>query len=633
MHGGGFSVHTQTMKKIYLCFVLLFICANIFSAEYTYTPSTISELKAKLNGNLQPGDIVYLNDGIYPNFQVIFSGSGTQTNPITLKSKNAGKAILTGNLNIKIGGDYLIVDGLVLKDGMAANGTDIIEFRTSSSTFAYNCRLTNTVIDNCNNPDEAYRANTDLSERWVMLYGKSNRVDHCYFSNKINGGVLMMVNVEKTESQDNNHLIDYNFFSYRPKFDPGNNAETIRLGDSKTSQLSSMTTVENNVFYTCNGEVEIISIKSCDNIIRKNVFYESQGSVVCRHGHRNTIESNAFIGNNVNNCGGVRIINQGHKVYNNFFQDLNGTGSRSALCVMMGIFEKPTSSTDTDKEPLNAYHRVKDVDISYNTFVNCANIDLGTDCSYTYSSSNPFYPEQKVYGTLKPECIIARNVFYNPTSSNCINKISGNADLMIFSDNIYKFSKTISLSGFTSRNLDYKQYTDQGKGIYYLANTQDIVLYAPNSATDFNYVTSDISGAARSGIKSMGAQQFDNKEKAFATVRPNNCGTAWYESQQTDLQSIRNKTDFWETSSGITSSTQNPFSIQIYKHENNTYRITSDEQLISSVHIYSLNGLLITKQQVNDYSTIVDCTHFQSGIYLMKVKNDLNESVTSKILV
>lgn len=36
--------------------------------------------------------------------------------------------------------------------------------------------------------------------------------------------------------------------------------------------FSSNTVIEENMFHHCNGEVEVVSIKSSDNIIRNNVF-------------------------------------------------------------------------------------------------------------------------------------------------------------------------------------------------------------------------------------------------------------------------------------------------------------------------------------------------------------------------
>lgn len=619
------------MKHFFVYIFLFLTSQSLLSAEYTYGPTQISALKSKLNGNLSSGDIVYLEDGTYNDIQLVFSGNGTQTKPITLKAKNQGKVIFTGKISLKIGGNYLVVDGLVLKDGMAADGTDIVEFRSSSSNFANNCRLTNTVIDNCNNPDESYRSSADKSERWVMFYGKNNRVDHCYFTNKINGGVLIMVVIKETNSQENNHQIDHNFFGSRPSFAPGNNAEIIRLGDSNTSQLSCKSIIENNVFYTCNGEVEIISIKSCDNTVRYNVFYESQGSVVCRHGHRNTIESNAFIGNGVKNCGGIRIINEGHRVYNNFLQDIEGTGSRSALCVMMAIFETPTSSTNIDKEPLNAYHRVKNVQICHNTFVNCKNIDLGTDTKYTYSSTNPYYPNKTVKGTFIPEFLLAQNVFYNTSVNSILNEV--NVSKATYTDNIYRFKQNVSITGFVYKALDYsKGISEYGKGIYKLNNSDESVLKPSAGPINFTYVANDISGKTRPSVKSAGAQQFENVALPFITVKPSDCGVDWYDLQKTDIDKITSKTDFGEKDNpnGLTEIDSEVNNIRINNEGSGVYKITSDISL-SDVYVFDLNGKLLLSQSVNN-NALINCSALLPNIYLFNIRtvngNTFNQKVT-----
>jgi len=620
------------MKQFCLLVLFAFLWANVSSAEYTYTPSQLSSLKSKLNGGLSPGDVVYLSDGTYTDFQVTFKGEGTASNPITLKAKNQGKVILTGNLNLKMGGNYLVVDGLVFKDGMAASG-DIIEFRSGTSAFAYNCRLTNCVMDNCNNPDEKYRTSTDYSERWVMLYGKNNRVDHCYFTNKINGGVLMMVNISNSNSRENNHVIDYNFFAHRPKFDPGNNGETVRLGDSGSSQYASKTVVENNVFYACDGEVEIISIKSCENIIRKNIFYESQGAVVCRHGNNNVIESNVFIGNDKSSCGGVRIINQGHRVYNNFFQGLKGTGNKSALCVMMGVFEKPTSSTDYVKEPLNAYHRVKDVEICHNTFVDCKNIDLGTNVTYTYSSSSSYKPDETVTGTLSPECLISSNVVYYPSQSSVLNTVSGNVSGIQYSNNIYKLKNSVSLSGFVSRDLSYiLNTTVPAKGIYQLSNT-DASILAPYTTTNFSYVSLDISGGARSGTKSVGAQQFEYINKSFLTPKPSECGASWYDGWQTDIDYIKDKTDFWEGSmNSIGENKDSRQHVEVTAVADGVFNVSSHSK-IKEARVFDLSGRALALQNINDYSGVVTCRTLSSGIYLFLIRFEEGGIFTTKICI
>ena len=96
-------------------------------------------------------------------------------------------------------------------------------------------------------------------------------------------------------------------------------------------------TVENNLFYRCNGEVEIISSKSCGNIYRGNVFEECKGTLTLRHGNGCIVEKNIFIGNGVPETGGVRIIGERHTVAGNWFEGLRGTDQRSAVSLVRGM--------------------------------------------------------------------------------------------------------------------------------------------------------------------------------------------------------------------------------------------------------------------------------------------------------
>ena len=63
------------------------------------------------------------------------------------------------------------------------------------------------------------------------------------------------------------------------------------------SLSSGYTIVEHNLFEDCDGDPEIVSIKSSDNIIRHNTFRGSYGTLSLRHGNRNKLESNYFFGN------------------------------------------------------------------------------------------------------------------------------------------------------------------------------------------------------------------------------------------------------------------------------------------------------------------------------------------------
>ena len=326
------------MKK--LC-VLLLLTVSLFASakEYTFSPGDVQAMKQLLgSGNLQPGDAVVLKDGTYHNLEEIhFTSKGVSGKPIVWRAENPGKAVISGKLRLKIYGEYLQLEDLLFYKAWAI-GHDMIDFQGEKGVYASYCRMTHCVIDECNDPQKGERPN-EGDEYWVGLRGTNNRIDHCYFANKRVGGLVLQVWLS-ADNHLNNHLIDHNFFGERQPYG-GNGAEIIRIGHSWSSQLESRTIVEDNVFFRCSGENEIISVKSCHNVLRRNLFYESAGGLVCRHGHYNVIESNTFIGHNLRGTAGIRIINQGHTVYDNYIKDVRSFG---LLAVSYTHLTLPTTS-------------------------------------------------------------------------------------------------------------------------------------------------------------------------------------------------------------------------------------------------------------------------------------------------
>lgn len=52
-----------------------------------------------------PGDRILLADGEWRDFQIVFSGEGTADKPITLAAQTPGKVIISGQSNLRIGGE------------------------------------------------------------------------------------------------------------------------------------------------------------------------------------------------------------------------------------------------------------------------------------------------------------------------------------------------------------------------------------------------------------------------------------------------------------------------------------------------------------------------------------------------
>ncbi|ATY33972.1 polysaccharide lyase 6 family protein [Sphingomonas psychrotolerans] len=307
---------------------------------------------------LTPGDTLVLADGEWRDFAVKLVGEGTAARPITLTAQHAGKVILTGRSSLAVAGTHLVVSNLVFRNGFAS-GDEVVATRVGKR-WAEHVRLTGIVIDRFSNPDRR------LKDHWVALYGRDIRVDHSHFEGKANAGAMLVVVREGKVPLDNRIIIDHNYFGPRPVLG-SNGGETIRIGTSTESMSDSNSVVEDNVFERCDGEVEIVSVKSGGNIIRRNVFLASQGAVVLRHGNGNLVERNVFLGEGLPHTGGVRVINERQIVRDNYMEGLGGIGFTSAITVMNGV---PNS-------PINRYLPVKEAVIERNTIIEAARITLG----------------------------------------------------------------------------------------------------------------------------------------------------------------------------------------------------------------------------------------------------------------
>jgi len=335
------------------------------------------------NKKAMPGDIIILQNREWKDLTINLNCIGTKENPITFRAQTAGKVLITGNSKLRVGGNFLIIDGLYFTGGYAGDDA-VISFRIDNKQLANNCRVTNTVIDDFNNPKRMDENN------WVLFYGKNNRLDHCSFRNKKNMGVLLAVVLDDDRSRENFHLIDHNYFGKRPPLG-SNGGEIIRVGVSQHCQFNSNTRIKDNFFEYCDGETEIISVKSCSNVVEENVFKECQGSVVLRHGDNNLIKANYFLGNDKIGSGGVRVINKGQNVVNNIFYKCRGVDFRSPLAVMNGI---PNS-------PANRYVQVINAKIDSNTFYECSPISLceGSDTERTLPPENVTFSNNIFYNT------------------------------------------------------------------------------------------------------------------------------------------------------------------------------------------------------------------------------------------
>ncbi len=343
--------------KYFVCALAVSLASQAVAEEFRVA---LPEVAAVLR-TAKAGDRIVVADGDYRDLELKWRGAGAEGAPVRIEAATPGGVKIGGASTLRLAGRWLEVAGFDFRGGTAPKGA-VVEFRCGQEV-ADDCRLTDCVIDEYN------PVRRDMAYSYVILYGRRNRVDHCTFAGKLNLGVTLIVMLNEERSQQNFHRIDHNHFAPRPVYG-SNGAETIRIGTSQQAYKSSNTLVEENLFERCDGEVEVVSVKSSDNVIRRNIFFESQGVLALRHGDRNTAEENLFIGNGIRNTGGIRIVNAGHRVVRNTLVGIVGERFFSALAVMNAV---PNSLP-------NRYCLVEDVEIADNLFVDCSNIEFGTGC-------------------------------------------------------------------------------------------------------------------------------------------------------------------------------------------------------------------------------------------------------------
>ena len=184
------------MKNTFLLLSLLVLLGSCQSAlEQSILVSNGEELNEAIS-NAQPKDVIVMANGIWQDVEIRFTGQGTKDQPITLRAETAGEVIIQGESDLKLGGEYLIVDGLYFIDG-ASPSNAVIEFAINKEVLANHCRIVNCVIKDFN---KSQRNKTDL---WVQFKGRHNELDHCYLSGKSNRGPTIRVDLEGNASIKN----------------------------------------------------------------------------------------------------------------------------------------------------------------------------------------------------------------------------------------------------------------------------------------------------------------------------------------------------------------------------------------------------------------------------------------------
>lgn len=445
--------------------------------------STPAELQTAISQS-KPGDQIVMANAVWRDVQIRFEAMGSAEAPIVLRAETPGLVTLEGRSSLELAGKYLIVDGLYFKNGFTP-GKSVINFRIDKERFANHSRVINCVIEDYSQLDRY------TPDHWVEFWGRHNSLENSTLLGKSNQGPTIRVYLKGNEHIRNYHRIANNYFGPRPR-KGGPRAETMQIGDSGTSMTPSYVMVSSNFFDRCNGEVEVISSKSNFNGFHNNIFYKCEGSLVMRHGNYCVIDGNYFIGDeNSEFNGGIRIINTGHWVTNNYFYKIRGAEFRSPLAVMNGI----------PKSPLNRYNQVTDVVVAYNTWVDCRSpwqFSVGANVD-----QKDVLPASEIRSARPVRTVLANNIIYNTEPDPLPVKAYDKVDGVDFQKNYIHNPGGPEAEGLIPVDLNM---VSMGEWLHVPEEEQEVDFSDIYEGFDFDNILRDIAGNSRVGRNSVGAQ-------------------------------------------------------------------------------------------------------------------------------
>ena len=429
-----------------------------------------------------PGDHIILANGVYDTADwleshsantLLISATGTEEAPILVTAKSMGNSEIKGPAGFRVSdASYVIIQGFKFTHSQDNSGT--------SGDMAIQC-------ENCKHVRFtrnyfSLTTSTNVQSDWLgitSMESTDNRIDHNTFANKATNGNFVLI-LGSNDDVSRHNRIDHNYFLNQ--LNPGGNGgECLRIGNSGLALKNAYSTVEFNLFEKCNGDMESVTVKSSGNIIRSNTFRDNHGSLTLRHGNNNTVEGNFFLyGEN-----GIRIYGHDHKIINNYFEGNYGSNNLNTLVVGSGtIMEDLTYSNSEYSQPQN-------IVVAYNTFVkNKSNIVIG-----------------EIPRPLQPRNItISNNIILGDFGT--LVEYKGGQDT-VWEDNILwglADKGSMPSNGYTSSDPALELGSD---GVYRPQNISPAIDKAGSDA--FPYVTKDIDGQTRSGMKDIGADEFSTE--------------------------------------------------------------------------------------------------------------------------
>ena len=583
------------MMKYLISIIVIVASCNLAHGQLV---STNSELNIAIS-NASAGTTIILADQIWTDVQININKNGTSDNPIIIKAQTPGNVFFEGRSNISLGGSYIIFEGVIFQNasGLITSGDKlepIIEFRDTSNNDCVNCHVRNIKIDSYNGST----SQETLKFKWIIIYGEYNEVSYSSFIGK--NGVGSIINDNHNNSTPDYSKIHHNYFADRVPVNNDvnglNDQDAIRIGVSTTSLSDSFTVVYDNFFNNWSGEVEIISNKSGSNKYYNNTFRDYQVTLTLRHGNNTEVFGNYFFGDNNAFSGGVRVIGEDHKVYNNYFEGLRYRKPSGAVSNTTGALNitngKPGSA-------LNEYYQVKNVKIINNTLVDC---DLGIRVGTVQNSST----------TLAPENIIIANNIMLDSSISALQETTTPTGTSTYEGNITQNGSWDLINGENSNQTVASGLLVTGTEFYRLVSGSTAINAGIGS---YPFLVTDITDGPRTSNFDAGAEEF-------------NSGGA---NLPYSIEDVGTKLGFGALETLSFQDYNIDKELKIYPNpvKGNLYIALKDEN-IGNVEVVDLLGRTVKQNYIAISTGEIDLTNLPIGTYIVKIKNRFKRIIKYK---
>ncbi len=601
-------------KYTLLLIGLLSLCSHVSAQQYFSDPDDLVEA---IQGSSDGGTFIVRN-GVYNDFEAAVEIMATAEKPIIIKAETVGGVTLRGESQF------------VLKKSAFI----------SLQGFVFDCQGEETLVklEGCNNiriTRNVFELETTESIKWIFIGGfwsdntfpflypsHHNKIDHNIFQNKETPGhyITLDGSFDNSGSEEVYYQSQYDTIAYNHFRNNGpravNEQESIRIGWSEMSMSSGFTVVAHNLFEDCDGDPEIVSVKSSDNTISHNTFISSYGTLSLRHGNRNRVEGNYFFGKDKAistsqagaslYTGGIRIYGTDHLIINNYMEGLNGTIWDAPIALTLG------DAIDGQSSNLSKHFRAERVTIAYNTLVdNSRGIEIGFDNNGNFTKD-------------LEDITIVNNLITGSENSlvDIVDSNNDQGDKIFWQNNLmFPIGSASILTGASTTHFDSTEIIQENPHLSYDTNlgawrTTENTPLVENVLQTHN-VNRDIDGQQRPSLSNPGADHYSIESIRYRPLTSLDVGPHANEDMSTSTSDTNGKEQillFPVPANDV---------LFIDNLEHNYYRVS----------IATMDGRICLTKDIEDSEDglSINISKLVNGLYIVQLYRD-DSSIDSKVI-